>query len=399
MSSWPIHDSNPCPLPVRRFVFVSVALIPLVLSGCGQGDPIAVHESVPVTRHVEGKAKSPRVDETPRFRMIAAINEQQSETWIFKLVGTLEQVSAAESAWTAFLASVKFENGKPVWNLPENWRAGDERPMRFATLFSAAGEDAAELAISSLPSGQPLAANVNRWRNQLGLSPLSEQKILDGLIQITGDKTRFLIFDAKGPKYDTGMPGMGGMGTPPFAGSDPAAAQPANPTMEDFHSGVGEAMPAQGDDELPPPDSFQFAPPEGWESGKRSSIVFGRWTKTFSGDAVAEMSLLNIRPTDESWQLNLQAWGNQAGVADLSKADEITTSIKIDGTDAKLVRLDGEKEETGGKSVSRSVIICMFKDHEGEGWVVKLSGERPAVDEARPDFDKFLESIKLGHRE
>jgi hypothetical protein len=389
-------DSTPPPWSASRHFFSLAALFSLaVLSGCQKPDPITIHESVPVTRHLEGKAKSPLVDDTPRFRMIAAINEQQSETWIFKLAGKLDQISAAENAWTTFLASVRFENEKPVWTLPETWRAGDERPMRFATLYTGPGEDAAELAISSLPSGQPLAANVNRWRNQLGLAPLSEQKVLDALIEITGEKTRFLVFDAKGPKYDTGM---GGMGAPPFAQGAPAANPSSGQTMEDFHSGVADAMPPKTEEELPLPDSFQFDQPQGWESGKRSSIVFGRWTKAFDGEA-AELTLMNIRPTDESWQLNLQAWSSQVGVTEPVRAEEITTGIKIDGTDGKFVRIDGEKPESDGKTVAQSVIIAMFKDHEGEGWVVKLAGKRSAVDLARPEFDKFLESIKLGHRE
>ena len=85
-------------------------------SGCGNSDPVTVYESVPVTRTLDpAMTAAPR---EPRFRMIAAINDQPNATWFIKMTGTIAQVAAAEIKWQEFLATTRFENGDPKWNLP-----------------------------------------------------------------------------------------------------------------------------------------------------------------------------------------------------------------------------------------------------------------------------------------
>lgn len=72
-----------------------------------------------------------------------------------------------------------------VWTAPAGWSAGPEKPMRKATLLvpSADGGPGAELAVTAFPGdvGGNLA-NVNRWRQQLGLPPISQAE-LGGALQ------------------------------------------------------------------------------------------------------------------------------------------------------------------------------------------------------------------------
>ena len=66
-----------------------------------------------------------------------------------------------------------------AWTAPAHWGEGGERPMRKAT-FVITGEDGttAELAVTAFPGnvGGNLA-NVNRWREQLGVKPVSEAEL------------------------------------------------------------------------------------------------------------------------------------------------------------------------------------------------------------------------------
>jgi hypothetical protein len=65
------------------------------------------------------------------------------------------------------------------WTAPAHWNEGGERPMRKAT-FVITAEDGttAELAVTAFPGdvGGNLA-NVNRWRQQLGVGPVSEAEL------------------------------------------------------------------------------------------------------------------------------------------------------------------------------------------------------------------------------
>lgn len=357
----------------------------ILATGCGDPDPITVYESIPVTRKIDpADAEAPR---EPRFRMIAAINDQPEATWFLKMTGSIEQVAVAEIKWQEFLASIRFENGNPEWTLPESWRTGDKREMRFATLFSAAGDDAAEISISSLPPGQPLAMNVNRWRGQLGLASASELEITSALRDVAGAGTTFKVYDARGPQLNTGMGGA------PFASGMVPGMPDSSKVAKEKHGVEPVAV-----TEPPPPDSLTFDPPTDWVAGKRTSFVAGRWSKE-SGDGSVEMALMRMNPTDESWQMNIRAWANQVGMTTEPVADEVTETIKVGDADARFARLDGAGIDKDGNPFDRAVVVTMFSDLQENGWVLKLAGSRANVDLYRETFDKFLQSVKFAPKQ
>jgi hypothetical protein len=66
-----------------------------------------------------------------------------------------------------------------AWTLPEGWtEIPDNPPMRLHT-FSAADDDGpVEVAISRFPGEVGgVLANINRWRSQVGLSPLDQSQL------------------------------------------------------------------------------------------------------------------------------------------------------------------------------------------------------------------------------
>ncbi len=70
-----------------------------------------------------------------------------------------------------------FSPAQLRWDKPPAWRDADERPMRLAT-FIPENAPNTECAISVL-AGEAggVAANINRWRGQIGLDPVSEMEI------------------------------------------------------------------------------------------------------------------------------------------------------------------------------------------------------------------------------
>lgn len=65
-----------------------------------------------------------------------------------------------------------------VWTTPEGWTQQPQAPMRdLSFAFGPNGEG--ECYLSRLPgAGGGLVANVNRWRGQMGLDPLTEAEII-----------------------------------------------------------------------------------------------------------------------------------------------------------------------------------------------------------------------------
>jgi hypothetical protein len=69
-----------------------------------------------------------------------------------------------------------------AWSTPAAWREDKTpRPMREATLVVEEGEKAAEVVVTRL-GGQygGFAANMNRWRGQVGLEPLDDVMTVGG---------------------------------------------------------------------------------------------------------------------------------------------------------------------------------------------------------------------------
>lgn len=131
--------------------------------------------------------KSPATDEEGIF---AAVLPLERETWYFKLTGnavTLQEKGA--EAFTSFLSTVRVggdaapvapeppQPAKPKIHVtsPEGWIAAEPGTMRVAsyTVKGAAGETA-DVSVIPLPGNSgSILENVNRWRGQVQLPPLS----------------------------------------------------------------------------------------------------------------------------------------------------------------------------------------------------------------------------------
>ena len=140
-------------------------------------------------------------DKTPK-RMLAAIVPQGDRTWFFKLVGPDEPVVRQDENFLAFITSLKFRTGDsdPEWDLPEGWEQHPGVKMRFATVRIGSGEDRLELSVIPLSTApgdydEYVLMNVNRWRRELQLQPISRSKLYsdDGAT----DETRKIQIEGK----------------------------------------------------------------------------------------------------------------------------------------------------------------------------------------------------------
>jgi hypothetical protein len=129
-------------------------------------------------------------------RTVTAILHRGAESWFFKMSGDDATVIAQKPAFFEFVKTIQFIEGAPAaaqkpaapaaaphahgehkhfhWEVPRGWTAAAPGPMQEAK-FSVPEVDGAkaEVTISVFPSdtGGTLA-NVNRWRQQIGLEPI-----------------------------------------------------------------------------------------------------------------------------------------------------------------------------------------------------------------------------------
>lgn len=96
-----------------------------------------------------------------------------------------------------------------AWTAPAGWTAGPERPMRKGTLLIPGEGPAggAELAITAFPGdvGGNLA-NVNRWRQQLGLPPIGAAQLGAALQHIDVGPLHIDVVELVGPATPPATP-------------------------------------------------------------------------------------------------------------------------------------------------------------------------------------------------
>jgi hypothetical protein len=167
--------------------WITVLAAALLCVGCAKRDEITLYT-------VRSEAALLKENSVPKA-MIGVIAAHGGETWFFKLSGSAPDIAAAKESFTKFLGRVRFEDGEPTWKLPEGWVEKGPAPLRFATIEVPAPAMPLDLSISSLPTPagdeQPFVlANVNRWRGQLGLEPLTAEQLDEELSDLTlGDGT------------------------------------------------------------------------------------------------------------------------------------------------------------------------------------------------------------------
>ncbi len=115
-------------------------------------------------------------------RLLGAIVPHGDRTWYFKMLGPRDALAAQAQAFRALVASVEFDDAAsaPRWRLPAAWRERPGSGPRLATLcvdWQGQTLEASVLALATGPVETALLDNVNRWRNQLGLSSLDATEL------------------------------------------------------------------------------------------------------------------------------------------------------------------------------------------------------------------------------
>lgn len=135
-------------------------------------------------------------------RIIAVIQHRDGAEWFFKMIGDADLVESQKSAFIEFLKSVKFtgataqaempatlpaghpqigdmssaaqssapisHEGQPNWQVPSDWKEISGGQFLIAKFLINNGAATVNVS-SSAGDGGGWAANVNRWRGQLGL--------------------------------------------------------------------------------------------------------------------------------------------------------------------------------------------------------------------------------------
>ena len=114
-------------------------------------------------------------------RILAVIQHREGTAWFFKITGDNQLVTQEKPVFVEFLKTVQFGGGAaaggPQWDVPADWKEVPGGQFLVAR-FTIAGDGQASVNVSSSAGdGGGLAANVNRWRKQIGLGELTGNEV------------------------------------------------------------------------------------------------------------------------------------------------------------------------------------------------------------------------------
>ncbi len=175
-------------------------------------------------RLFEFASAAPIIDGKFRQRIMVAMLTRGATSWFFKMTGEDAFVASQKDVFLQFLKSISFnattpapvaaasptpaDNNNSIWTVPADWQSLPGSQFLLAQFLVQDGSARAEVNVSELAGeGGGLLANVNRWRGQLGLSPVADEegfsKMVDSLA-VSGGQAQ--VVDMSGTNSKTGQP-------------------------------------------------------------------------------------------------------------------------------------------------------------------------------------------------
>ena len=379
---------------LRRCVFASIVLISLI--GCDAPPPVTTYR-IPTTMPA---ALLPETN-----RMVAAIVPTEDSAWFFKILGPRSAVDSVAEPFRDFVKSIEFSDGNPrLTDLPEGWKIGGARRMRFASVTIDTPDKQLDLSISKLGRrgdwDSLVADNVNRWRGQVGLPRTGDRFGGAEIMERPGDDPSIWV-DVAGEVSAAG-PSM----TPPFAGGTPPFAN-STPPAEDPHAGLPRnvqeaAAQAKAEGRKPPtsmpqPEAaaspLQVDAPADWRPGRMSTMRIAAFNAG-PEDAQAEATVI---VAGGDLKGNVARWIGQ--VIGGSAEDDLVDRVIEQAEKRTVSGRQGQRfvlmpDDLGKPDASTAIDATIVPIDDSMSLFIKMTGPSTTVAEQAKAMGTFLDSVR-----
>jgi hypothetical protein len=329
------------------------ALLTLVLfaaAGCGRQEEV---------RHY-------RAPKDPVWRILGAVVPAPGATWFFKLAAAADRVDPVKPEVLSFFQKLRIEDGQLRWTAPQSWTEEKGNAQREATLRLGDREPKFEISIVRFQGdGGGMLANLNRWRDQLGLEKVGEADVPTLAKKLEGAATEVWVADLSGPQ----RPGSG-----PRAMAKPQEATPSashQPTLDDVRA------------------MFTFDRVPAWTENPKPSTgrIFEFRVDDGGGSALITLSAMQGGGDLAS---NVNRWRGQAGLDPLPEADIPKTAAPMTfvGTEAWLVEALGR---------DRGIVVVASLSSQFSIFL-KMDGDPTTVQSQKAAFMKVAQSFQMKGR-
>ena len=309
-----------------------------------------------------------------------------------------------------------------TWQTPDGWTEVAPGEMRVAS-FKVQDPNGKQADVSVIPlpgiAGSD-EANVNRWRGQVGLSPMSPDELKKSAEAVEAGEQPAQLYDIAGPNAGggdaerivgviqhrddvswffkmTGDAGVVEQQKPAFVAflkSLKFAAAPAQTALPPGHPAVGDtgmsAPPAAAPVSSEGKPNWQV--PAGWQEVAGGQFLVAKFMLAGEGGATAAVNVSSSSGEGGGLVGNVNRWRGQLGLAPWSEAEasQSVTMIDVAGGKASLVDLSGTDARTG----QPTRLIGVMVPQSGQTWFYKLMGDAKVVESQKATFTQFVQGVK-----
>ena len=360
-----------------RFPVALLGISAFLLSGCRHDNEIVRYRvpKSPEATQTKSVAPPPRPSGEPTDRMLAATIIRHDRVWFFKAIAKVDRISPHADEFQEFVQSVKFDGETPSWDLPEDWQQQSGSGMRFATLSFGEKQEPIELTVIPLPlpPGDERAyvlSNVNRWRGQLQLDPITQEELDSSIDELEIPDGKVSIADLRGWSGGSARP------MAPFVDGNRTNPAPVRPAPVDSASTGGRA-------------AIEYETPNGWQVLPATGMRAAAFSVT-EGDQSAKITVIPLPGRAGDLLSNVNRWRGQIdlGKIDAAELESLASDIEIGGVTGNYVELAGDTSEG-------QAIFGVSAEKPGTTWFVKMTGDRRLLEKQRENFRSFTSSIRF----
>jgi len=338
-------------------------------------------------------------------RILGAILPLESGCYFLKASDTPDRLEPLMEGFLSIVQgfAIDEQTGRPSNAMPSGWKMNPRNDIALAEFVSPESTGGVKFTVTALAMPgekdwpEYLLSNVNRWRGQLKIDPVSLETLNDSLIAVPrGDgKLPSYIFDAEG----TGSGGMAPRSAVPSPASSPvspSSSTPAGPSGADKTSAVptpaGDA--SSGKEEIKRPD-LKYRLPEGWSVGQGSAFRLATLKiESAEGNGEVTVSMATDNP-----QANTAMWAQQVlKGSDPSQVDpvvektlESAETLEVGTGQAKLYTVRSSPQPDAPMLIVASIPTENPELH----LFVKLIGDNRLGDSQKQKLIEFVQSITL----
>ena len=310
------------------------------------------------------------------------------------------------------------------WTLPEGWTEVAPGEMSVAS-FKATGQNGAEADVSVVPlpgSAGGDAANVNRWRSQVGLAAAIPDEIDKTLESVQVGDQPGKLYDIAGQSVDSGNSKriLGAIGerdgmtwffkmigdanlveqqkpgfiaflkSLKFTAGTPSQQLPAgHPPISGGDMNAPMTSSGGGNQAQP-----QWTVPTDWHSVPPAQFLEAEYSVAGANGTTAEVNVAQLNGTGGGVLPNVNRWRGQIG---LEPVDEIalarlTTTVSVTSGNATFVDMTGTN--ANGQPTRLVAAIVPAGD---QTWFYKLMGNEKVVANQKDAFTKFVQSARYSN--